>query len=314
MPMTPVFIDTDAGTDVDDALALAFAAKSRQIRLVGVGTVSGNAPLRARIAANVLGAAGCLTAKVAAGVSSEDGMVGHEGKGFLEWQGEKASILEQNASDFLAETVNHATEALSIVGIGPLTNIAKSFREHPEILKKINRLYLMGGSIYPEKLLQLNHATLPELYVRRFETNFNSNIEAAKLVLESGVPITIVPIEITAQTFLTAEDLLALQASGTPLSQMLVGGVNIWIPIFTEILGRIGMPQAFAKPYLHDPLTVAAVTHPELFDCTPMHIYPTVQNGVFCTMTDGGKAPNMDVVTGVDVPAFRKILLERLTA
>ncbi len=314
----PVFIDTDIGTDVDDAIALIFGTRCPEISIIGVGTVAGNVMLRSQIAQRLLGLLNAEHIPVATGCSSNllrtatYPSFGHEGKGILERKGPDAPLYSGHAIDLLVETIKQSTQKIVIVAIGPMTNIALAFIKEPWIIEKIERLYIMGGSVFPQTLNSYLHMVVPELIIRKLENNFNVDPEAADVVLRSGVPITLIPIEITVQTFLTDEELAILSSIKNDVATCLHSMISIWIPILQRLTGQIGAPN-LAKVYLHDPLTVAAVVQPGIIHTKPMFIYSQKKEGVFCTMTDPIKSPNMEVAVSVDAHSFHHLIMEKLT-
>lgn len=317
MKRKPVYIDTDIGTDVDDAIALAYAVRCPDIDLVGVGTVAGNVSLRTEIARKVLGIAGITNVPVASGCEAillrteTYPTYGHEGEGILTYEEESSILYPGHAVDLLVDLIKNNSEKITIVAIGPLTNIALAIIKDPWILERIDRIVLMGGSIYPEKLNQYLNLSLPEIQIRKIENNFNVDPEAAEVVLNSGIPITIIPIEITVQTFLTKGDLSILEQNPSHLTQMLSEATKLWIPVLTRLTTRLGVPD-LARPYLHDPLAVAATFSNEFLEFGSKNIYTHREEGILCTLIDESEIPNVEIAVSVDASKFRENLIEKL--
>ena len=143
-----IVLDTDIGTDVDDALALALALASPELELVAVTTVAGDTALRARIAARLLALAGRADIPAHAGcahaLSSPGGFAwfGHEGDGILD--GSRDSVAEEPAVDALLRLFR-AADDLELVAIGPLTNVAVALERDPTFARRVARLTVMGG-------------------------------------------------------------------------------------------------------------------------------------------------------------------------
>src|SRR5262245_10424073 len=143
-----IVLDTDIGTDVDDALALALALASPEIELVAVTTVAGDTTLRARIAARLLALAGRDDIPVYPGcaraLSSPGGFAwfGHEGDGILD--GSRDAVSGEPAVDALLRLFGSGDE-IELVAIGPLTNVAVALEREPAFARRVARLTVMGG-------------------------------------------------------------------------------------------------------------------------------------------------------------------------
>jgi inosine-uridine nucleoside N-ribohydrolase len=228
MPI-PLLLDTDIGDDVDDVFALLLAAGEPALHLVGVTTVYGDAPHRARVARKVLDLAGKAEVPVIAGHSRSlagDDLAGAPGthmtsaRGFVgppgseEWDALGERLGAGDAVDFLIQTVTEASEPPVLAAVGPLTNVADAFRRSPEIVGKLRSVVLMGGRLGPE--------------AARGEHNFNSDPEATRLVLESGAPLRIGTYEITCQARIGEAELPRLRA-GSPASRAAADQLELYI-------------------------------------------------------------------------------------
>ena len=143
-----IVLDTDIGTDVDDALALALALASPELELVAITTVAGDTTVRARIAARLLALAGRRDVPVHAGsarsLATPGGFAwfGHEGEGILD--GTPDAIAGEPAVDALLRLFRE-DGALELVAIGPLTNLAVALERDPTFACRVSRLTVMGG-------------------------------------------------------------------------------------------------------------------------------------------------------------------------
>ena len=146
--MRPVIFDTDIGTDVDDILALVILAKAPELKLLGVTTVYGDTPFRAKIALATLQKLNKTAISVIPGEQEtisgrQIHWAGHEGEGICEL--EKITIAsKKSVPDYLCETARELDGELEVIATGPLTNIAKAIEVSPENFRRIKHLYIMG--------------------------------------------------------------------------------------------------------------------------------------------------------------------------
>jgi purine nucleosidase len=143
--MRPVIFDTDIGTDVDDILALALLAKSPELKLIGVTTVYGDTPLRAKITKVTCDLLGCTDTAVLIGekktlTGRQISWAGHEGYGVPNL--DKAEVASTpGAVDYLLDAANRFTGELEVLATGPLTNIATAAQKDATSFSKIKHLY-----------------------------------------------------------------------------------------------------------------------------------------------------------------------------
>ena len=229
----PVLVDTDIGTDIDDAFALALALASPEIELRGVTTVSADAYSRALIACRLLSAAGRGDVPVAAGRPrrSEPERTGQYQYG-LEEVFRKRPVAEP-ASEFLYRELKAEPGALTLVTIGDLTNIGRLLTEHPDAKPWIKRIVIMGGAV------RVGYNGKPPAV---WEWNIHSDIKAAQVVFSSGVPLVVAPLDATTMVKLEAPMRARIFQSGTRLGREL------------EILYRL---WGKSTPTLFDPVALA---------------------------------------------------------
>lgn len=215
---TPVIFDTDIGTDIDDAYALAALLRQPALELVGVTTVSGDATARARLAAKLLHVAGepWRRVPVYAGISTAAQYMQQ-----VEWAAGFASpaLHDSGGVDFMRRQIHARPGALTLIAVGELTNVATLLDSEPGIARQIRAIALMGGSIYRGYA----PGSRPEP-----EWNIRSNVRAAQTVFSSGVPLRVAPLDSTADLKLTAEMRVALFKRGTPLNDALAALNSIW--------------------------------------------------------------------------------------
>jgi purine nucleosidase len=297
-----VWIDTDIGTDVDDALALAYALRHPGIELVGVSTVFGDVALRAQIVEALLTRAGAESCPVLPGLGkpfSEERvgvMFGHEGQGLLD-NPQPCVRVDENPD--VGATVNALGEALAsarpdaLVAIGPMTNIAALVRAGVEL----PRLMVMGGKTREIRM----EGQKPPVE----EWNWFCDGVAVREVLdrtapEVGLPV-IVPAEVTFRTALTPEDLGRL-AAADDLARILAALSRRWL----EVLRQMG--QVAPRVHLHDPLTVSLLVIPDLCPVEPMRL---------AISDDGGATPttgpaNVRVAVDVDEEGIRREVMDTI--
>lgn len=301
-----IVLDTDMGSDVDDALCLALAAAAPELELLAVTHVSKDTVTRARISRRLLELAGQPDVPVFAGcarpLAGPDRFVwfGHEGEGILDTDA-TPRVEGEDAVDALVRLFGE-NDGLGLVAVGPLTNIAAALRRDARFARRVGRLTLMGG------------------YVRRsgLEYNLCADPEAALTVFRSGMPIFVVPGDVTLQTWLRESDLLAIEARGTPLHRALVRAVRIWTPIMRAGFRATGEEVAADNvAYLHDPLTLACAYDESFVTVEELDVEPVVDDGLFRLRECRGAsadAVRIRCATAVDAERFRSHFVARLRA
>ena len=304
-----IILDTDMGTDVDDALALAFALRHPGIEIVAVTTVSGDTALRGRIAAKLLRLDGSADIEVAAGerrpIGGEGRMAwfGHEGNGILE-EGEEPRISQREAVDVIIESL--LADESEVVTLGPLSNVATALAREPRIAQRISRLTVMGGFFHR---CELDGQVIPPAV----DYNLNADPEAAVRVLSAPIPTTFVPCDVTMRTWLLETHLRRMEGKGDALVQALSRLVRIWTPIMTSVLGRAGIRIAANVAAIpHDPLAVATVVDRRFVTVKPLFCTVAVVNGFARTFIDPAAGRQVEVVTDVDADAFAEFFLETI--
>jgi len=310
-----IVLDTDIGTDVDDALALALALASPELELVAVTTVSGDAALRARIAARLLALAGRSDVPVHAGceapLTAGGGFArfGHEGQGILDDVHDvRDAIAAEPAVDALRRLFR-ADEELELVAVGPLTNIAAALERDPGLARRIARLTLMGGWIRSAAIA--GRPLLPAV-----DYNLCSDAVASQRVLSAGIPTRLVPVDVTVQVWLTEADVEGLERAPAPVPRTLARAVRLWAPIQRHLFAGLGTPLApDVMAFLHDPLAVACAADESFCTVEELAIEPATVDGVFRTLERPPSAPGtfaMRCATAVDAARFTAHVRRRL--
>lgn len=302
-----IILDCDPGHD--DAMAILLAAKNPSTDLLAITTVAGNqtlpkVTLNARRVCTVAGitnvpiAAGCDRPLVRPQVVAPDihGDSGLDGPRFPE---PTVPLDPRHAVDLIIELLMNSNGDITLVPVGPLTNIAMAMRREPRILPKIKHISLMGGSIGFG-----NHSPAAEF-------NILVDPEAARIVFESGVPITMVGLDLTHQALATDEVIKRIQALDTPVAHMAVELMQFFASTYK-------MRQMFDSPPVHDPCAVAWVIDPTIVQTKPMHVDIETQsefcNGrTVCDMFGStGKPANALVATKLDFDRFWNVMIEAL--
>lgn len=279
---TPIVLDTDIGSDIDDAFALALVLKSPELDLRAVTTVSGDTQARARLAAKMLWVAGRRDVPVAAGIPSSKAIVDQ-----AKWADGFSSpmLLHESGVELLRKEIDRGHGKIVVVAIGPLTDIAALLKQYPQEKRNIREIVLMGGSIaqgyYPG-----SGATT--------EYNIAADAYAAQTVFTSGIPILMAPLDVTWHTQMDSAHLDKLFAEGTPLTSALRDLYQLW-----------GHPT----PTLHDPMAVSLLLDPGLCTIRKMNVEVT---GRGMTVPVAGKPANAAVAVQTDSARFIKFYLERV--
>jgi purine nucleosidase len=313
MPERRILLDTDIGSDVDDALALALVLASPELELVAVTTVAAQSELRARVAASLLALAGRGDLEVCAGESwpvlggaERFNGFGHEADCVVPGAGS----LKLGAESGPERIVRAAREVdgLEIVLIGPMTNLARALVLDPELPRRVAGLWIMGGHIREVRIGDFVCAP-------GIDYNLCSDPEASVAVLGAGFATTLVSADVTLQTWLRAERLKELRAAG-PVAAELARQIEIWEPVQRQIFTAIGgQVDADNVAFLHDPLTVLALFDETALSFEDLCIVPTIERGILRTLEvdpAAGIGAPMRVATRVDASAAERAIAARL--
>jgi purine nucleosidase len=327
-PVDVVF-DTDIGTNVDDALALALALASPEINLVAVTVTGGDTPTlhtRARIAARLLGLAGRSDVPVLLGhpntlrpgKGKRQSTYGHEGEGLLDHpqDGTDAPISDTPAVDWL--TAQSRQRSIHVVATGPLTTIAAALQRDPALARRLRHLSVMGGFVHPENASPHWQQALNDSTARGEELDSNTAADphAALICATSGVPITWVTIEITLRTAMTRAALERLRTANTPFLDALCRLTDIWSERFFHHRDH-GLPDAAAC--YHDPLAMSTLLDGPWLTLRKEPLTYAVEDGLFRIRVDAKDGDNpraaaAHVSVEVNSQAFEVMYLSRLLA
>ena len=303
MSPKPVILDVDPGHD--DAVAMMLACGHPDLDLLAVTTVAGNVTLdkTTRNALRVLSLIGCRDVPVGRGASgplerplhtAEDihGESGLDGPEEIPDAGFGPD--ERGAVALLSDTIRACSEPVTLIPVGPLTNIALFLREHQGLKDRIAGISLMGGS------MGLGNTTPAA------EFNIYVDPEAAREVFESGLPITMLGLDVTHQAGAGPGERERLRSTGR-VGGVVAGFLDYFAATYERTFG-------FDCPPLHDPVAVAAVVEPDLVTTRPMRVDVECESDLTRgeTVCDfhgvAGKRPNADVGIGLDREGFFELL------
>lgn len=307
----PIILDTDPG--VDDALAIMLALGSSELNVMGICTVSGNVPLNTgtRNAQGLLQLLDCPEIPVFAGadlplkrdpvfateVHGESGM----GQAVLP---EPSRDVKGDAVEFLVQTLSDQPGEITIIAVGPLTNLALVEQRQPGTLQKAKQVIVMGGAI-----AETGNSTPVA------EFNFYADPHAAHTVVHSGAALLIVPLDATRQVKLSETDIEnQIAPMKTVASQFVVDAVQNVFALYRQ-LGREPIV------YLHDPLAVGAAIAPELLRAETLYIDIETTGDLTLgqVVTDRRGLPSpyrlgtpVDCAMHVNTEAFLSLFLKRI--
>ncbi|HWB56100.1 MAG TPA: nucleoside hydrolase [Gaiellaceae bacterium] len=305
---TPILIDCDPGHD--DAIALLLALASPEVELLGVTTVAGNQTL-AKTTANalrVLEFVGRSDVPVAAGadrpLSRELTVAAHvHGESGLDGPAlppPQGAPIDEHAVDFLARSALGAGRPVTLVPVGPLTNVALLLARHPEVVEAVERIVLMGGAVAEGNVTPAA------------EFNIWADPEAARRVFSSGLPVTMIGLDVTHKALMTDVHAERLRSSGPP-GRMVAELYDFFKGFHRETYGFDGAP-------IHDAVAVAQVIRPGIVETEHRRVDVDCESEL-CrgrTVVDlwrrTGREPNADVGAGIDGDAFLELLCGRIAS
>jgi len=305
-----ILIDTDPG--VDDTLAILLALRSPELEVVGLSAIFGNTTVdhTAQNALRLIELEGHGDIPVAKGASTP--MVvpirrlgthvhGQDGAGNTTPPPPKGRLLEIPAARFIVETILANPGEITLVPVGPLTNIGLALRLEPRIVELVKEVVIMGGSAYAR-----GNATPVA------EANINSDPHAASLVFSAGWPLTMVGLDVTTKTIMTREFLEALGAVKNPATTYFARILPVYQAYFDKFYGMGG------SIHTHDPSAIAYLIDPGLFKTEMMPVYvETVGQCAGETVPDPHhqwlEGPDTNVCLGVNSAGVLAMIKERMS-
>jgi purine nucleosidase len=302
MAAQSIIIDTDPG--IDDAVAILLALASPELTVEGVVAVAGNVPLavterNARAICEFAGRAdiavhaGCARPITRTLVTAEH-FHGPSGLGTLALPVPSMALQAQHGVDFTIDLLRRSpSKSIAWCALGPLTNVALALIKAPDIAGAVSELVLMGGA--SRALGNITPAA---------EFNIHVDPHAAAIVFDSGMPITMVPLDVTHQVRSTAPRIERIRRLGTPVA---VAVAELIIPAGSE-------PDS-----LHDPCVIAYLLAPELFGGASVNVAIECQSALTLGMTVvdwrgvSGRPANARVLHTVDADGVYALLTERIS-
>jgi inosine/uridine nucleosidase len=313
-----IIIDCDPGHD--DAMAILLAHGDPGVEICAITTVAGNQTLEKTTlnAQRVCTVAGITNVPIAAGCDRPllrklvtahrtHGESGLDGPSFGE---PTVSVADSHAVDLIIDLVMESPGEITLVPIGPLTNIAMALRKEPRLVENVREVVLMGGA-----------------YTRGNSTpaaEFNIFVdpEAAAAVFDAGWPLTMVGLDLTHQALATRPVVERIAALGTPLSKIVVGLIEFFTSAYIEtgsvLQPRDGRLSKFEAPPVHDACCVARIVRPELVKCVEAFVVVETAGTWSAGMTlvdfdnSLGREPNALVATELDFDGFWDLVLGAL--
>ncbi|PSH67245.1 MULTISPECIES: nucleoside hydrolase [Phyllobacterium] len=305
-----IIIDTDPGQD--DALAILLAFASPELDVLGITAVAGNVPLALTElnARKICELAGRSDAKVFAGadrplmrplITAEHvhGKTGLDGPDLPE---PAMPLQTQHAVDFIIETLrNEEAGSVTLCALGPLTNIAHVLIRAPELASHIREIVLMGGGFFEGGNI-----------TPTAEFNIYVDPQAAQIVLQSGVPVAILPLDVTHKALTTARRVDRFRAMGTRSGDACVALLEFFERFDEEKYGRDGGP-------LHDPNVIAYLLKPELYGGRRCNVMVDATNELTLGMTVvdwwgvTDRPSNAFYIRDVNDEEFFDLLIERIS-
>lgn len=303
-----LIIDTDPG--IDDSLAILLALSSPEVKLEALTVVSGNTTAEQ----GVINALGLLELAEVGEVPVAQGMSvpliqpllvatethGEAGIGYARLPAPHLQPVPQHGVDLIIETVLANPGEISLVAIGPLTNIAMAVLREPRIVDAVQQVIIMGGA------LRVGGNATPLA-----EYNTFCDPHAAHIVFHSGFPMLLVPLDVTYQAILTKMDVERLLKIESPISRFIADATRFYMEYHDEY-------QKIEGCIINDPLALALTFAPELVDIEHIYVDVDISGGVsmgktfadFYQMTHA--KPNMRVALGVRSREFLELFLERM--
>jgi ribosylpyrimidine nucleosidase len=302
MSKRPIILDCDPGHD--DAIAIILAGRTEEIGLLGITTSCGNQTLP-KTTMNALHITQYLDIDVPICPGSPEPIVrpvrtapeihGETGLDGFDFPPLKKQADSRHAVEFLIQTVLDYPEKVTIVVTGPMTNLALALKLEPKIKHNIKEIVFMGGSYGYGNITPAA------------EFNILVDPEAAHIVIQSGLPITMFGLDATRQVLVLPPIIERMAKIKTKASDLFAQLMLVYNQNQKRVFGLEGGP-------LHDALTIAYLIDPTIFTVTPMYCEIDISHGpsagrTNCDILNYQKRPtNVNVATQVDVPRFWNLI------
>lgn len=309
-PPRKIIIDTDPGQDDAVALLLALACPD-ELTVLGITAVAGNVPLaltqkNARIICELAGRpdtpvfAGCDRPMKRKLVTAEHvhGKTGLDGPQMAD---PVMPLQDTHAVDFIIETLRREpAHSVTLCPLGPLTNIATAFARAPDIIARVQQIVLMGGAYF--EVGNITPAAEFNIYV---------DPEAAEIVFKSGVPLVVMPLDVTHKALTTRARIERFRAMGTEPGRMVAEWTDFFERFDMQKYGSEGAP-------LHDPCVIAYLLRPDLFRGRHINVEIETRSDLTLGMTVAdwwgvtSRPANALFIGDLDADAFYALLTDRI--
>lgn len=313
----PVIIDTDPG--VDDAMAILMALASPELDVLALTTIFGNAAtdLTTMNALRLLDTAARTDIPVARGQSAPIASAylgpvpqvhGPNGLGGTAPADPRGSVVAIDAADLIYTTVTERPGEVTLLALGPLTNLAVALERHPDLPSLVDEVVVMGGN-----------ALVPGNATPVAEANINNDPEAADLVFGAAWHVTMVGLDVTHQVNLPGAAIDRITSGDSPTARLLAEALPLYRSFFEARMGIDGI-------FVHDPCTVAFLLEPDIFTTAawPIRVetesfsrgktWPNQGNTDDAAPPAWRGRPAVDVCTGVDSSQVVELLEQRLSS
>ncbi len=305
--MKKIILDCDPGHD--DMMAIILACASEELDLLGITTVAGNQTGDKTFtnAMKVLSLIGENQIPVIRGfdkpmlrdLTIAPHIHGNSGMDGAELPVSTITPSEGHAVDFIVETIEKTAEKIFIIATGPLTNIAVTLIKAPEIKKRIERIIIMGGALFDSNITPAA------------EFNIYVDPEAAKCVIDSDLPITLVTLDVSNKALFTWKDIEELKSWNGRVSLIIGSLLQFFGQTCKDVFGLEGAP-------LHDPITVSYAIDPEILETRHLNVdietISELTRGRTVVDVYGvtGKRPNADVSFKLDNEKFKTLIFDAI--
>jgi len=283
-----IIFDTDLAGDIDDAFAHALVQISPEFEVLGITTADGPTDLRAQVSCRMLYHCGQEDIPVAVGRRTrENSPLPAQltwGKGF-----DKLKPVSESAADFIIRNLRKFPGQVTIISVGPVTNLADVIDKDPQAWKMVKEVYSMFGSFY----MGYDGGPVPHA-----EWNVRADVKSAQKFMTSGVPITLAGLDVTTMVKFTRERRLQLLMRSSPLTDAICGLYTLWAGADID-----------RDPTLYDPVAVSMAITDRFVTTRQAHV--TVDDEGY-TLIDESKPPNCRIGMHINREAFLDWLTQRL--
>ena len=306
--MLRVLLDTDPG--IDDALAILLALASPEVELAAVTVTGGNCPMEqgVRNGLDVLALGGAPNLPLGAGVAlplirppfTAPETHGSSGLGYARLPNGGNEPVGEHAVDLLIREIMAHPGETTLVAVAPLTNVALALRKEPRIAQAVREVIIMGGA------LRVDGNTTPLA-----EFNVYVDPHAAHIVLNSGMPITLIPWDITRDVQMTQAHVDRLLRVASPITRFIADATRFYIEFHLEYFG-------YAACSINDPAALALAFLPDLATTEPLFVDVEIASETTMGKTVGdflrmrGREPNVRLVTAFDSERFLELFVGRM--